>query len=115
MAATLTTFALPLRLDEQGTIRVGQSRVTLDVVIAAYHRGVSPETIAQQFPAVTLAEIYGTITYYLQHQPEMDHYLSERVATADALLHHLEAGANPVGLRAALQARLAEEQRGDGE
>lgn len=115
MAATLTTFALPLRLDGQGTIRVGQSRVTLDTIIDAYHRGISPETIAQQLPSVTLAEVYGAITYYLQHQPEMDAYLRERSAAIAPLLRRLEAGANPLGLRAALQARLAGQQRGDDE
>ena len=114
MAATLTTFALPLRLDDQGTIRVGQSRVTLDLVIDAYHRGVSPATIAQQFSSVTLAEIYGTITYYLQHQSAMDEYLNERATATVPLLDRLEAEANPVGLRAGLQSRLAERQRGDG-
>ncbi|HEY8601568.1 MAG TPA: DUF433 domain-containing protein [Thermomicrobiales bacterium] len=114
MAATLTTFALPLRLDEQGTIRVGRSRVTLDLVIDAYHRGVSPETIAQQFPVMSLAEIYGAITYYLQHQSEMNEYLNERAEAAAPLLHRLEAGANPVGLRAELQGRRAERQPGNG-
>ena len=47
MTTILTTFELPLRLDTQGTIRVGRSRVTLDTVIAAYHQGASPETIAR--------------------------------------------------------------------
>ncbi len=102
MAATLIPFALRLRLDEQGTIRVGRSRITLDLVIDAYHRGVSPEMIAQQFPAVTLAEIYGAITYYLQHQSEMDEYLNERTEAAAPLLHYLEAEANTIGLRANL-------------
>ena len=58
MATTLTTFDVPLRLDAQGTIRVGQSRVTLDTVIGAFHQGASPEAIARQFPAVTLAELH---------------------------------------------------------
>lgn len=47
MTAPLTAFELPLRLDAQGTIRVGRSRVTLDIVIAAYQRGASPESIAR--------------------------------------------------------------------
>lgn len=78
MATTLTAFDLPLRLDARGTIRVGRSRVTLDTVIDAYHRGASPEAIARQFPAVTLADVYGAIANYLQHQVEMDAYLRAR-------------------------------------
>jgi uncharacterized protein (DUF433 family) len=110
MTATLTTFDPPLRTDDHGTIRVGQSRVTLETVIEAFQRGTSPETIARQFPAVTLAEVYGTIAYYLQHQPEMDAYLQARRAAAP-LLRELADNANPVGLREQLRARQADQRR----
>ena len=111
MAATLTTFAVPLRLDAHGTIRVGQSRVTLDTVIAAYHQGASPEAIARQYPAVTLAEVYGAIAYYLQHQAEMDAYLQARLAEAAPLHEELEDRFNPVGLRERLRVRGAGPRR----
>lgn len=104
MTATLTAFDLPLRLDGQGTIRVGQSRVTLDTVVEAYHRGDSPEVIARQLPSVTLAEIYATIAYYLQHQREMDGYLQARLDAAAPLLQELTDRFNPIGLRERLQA-----------
>ena len=108
MTATLTAFALPLRLDDQGTIRVGRSRVTLDTVVEAYRRGIGPETIARQFPAVTLAEVYATIAYYLQHQPALDAYLRAREEAAASLVAELAARTNPVGTRAWLRARLAD-------
>jgi uncharacterized protein (DUF433 family) len=108
MSTMLTAFELPLRLDGQGTIRVGQSRVTLDTVVEAYRRGTSPEVIARQFPAVTLAEVYGTIAYYLQHQPEMDAYLQARAEAAAPLVAELAASTNPVGTRERLGARLAD-------
>lgn len=107
MTATLTTFELPLRLDAHGTIRVGRSRVTLDTVIEAHRRGVSPEEIARQFPAVTLAEVYGTIAYYLQHQPELDVYLQAREEAAAPLIAELAARSNPPGTRERLFARRA--------
>ncbi len=113
MTATLTAFELPLRLDAQGTIRVGRSRVTLDVVIAAYQRGASPEMIARQFPAVALAEVYATIAYYLQHQPALDAYLGAREETAAPFVAELIARTNPVGTRARLHARLADTPHGD--
>src|SRR3954454_6503303 len=108
MAATLTAFELPLRLDDQGTIRVGQSRVTLDTVIGAFRQGTNPEEIARPFPAVTLAEIYGAIAYYLQHQAEVDSYLQARTEAAAPLLQELADQSNPVGLRERLRARLAD-------
>ena len=111
MAATLTTFAVPLRLDAHGTIRVGRSRVTLDTVIAAYQQGASPEAIARQYPAVTLAVVYGAIAYYLQHQAEMDTCLRARLAEAAPLREELEDRSNPVGLREQLAARRAAQRR----
>ena len=113
MIATLTAFELPLRLDAEGTIRVGRSRVTLDLVIAAYGRGASPESIARQFPAVALAEVYATIAYYLQHQPALDAYLRAREEAAAPLVADLAARTNPVGTRARLRARLADAPHGD--
>jgi uncharacterized protein (DUF433 family) len=105
MAATLTAFELPLRLDDQGTIRVGQSRVTLDTVIGAFRQGTNPEEIARQFPAVTLAEVYGAIAYHLQHQAEVDSYLQARAEAAAPLLQELADQSNPVGLRERLRSR----------
>ena len=64
-----------IRDDEHGVKRVGQSRVMLDSVVAAFHQGHSAETIVQQYPALSLEEIYGTITYYLAHKVEVDQYL----------------------------------------
>jgi uncharacterized protein (DUF433 family) len=114
MGIALTTIDLPLRLDEQGTIRLGQSRVTLDLVIDSYHRGISPESIARQFPSASLADIYGAITYYLQHQAEMDAYLHERAAAA-SFLEHFKERQEAVISRAELQARLKARQHNAGE
>jgi uncharacterized protein (DUF433 family) len=87
---------------------VGRSRVTLDTVIEAYQHGTRPEAIAEQFPAVTIAEVYGTIAYYLQHQVMLDAYLRERTEAAASLNAELAARSNPVGTRERLRARLAD-------
>jgi len=54
-----------IREDEHSVKRVGKTRVMLDSVVAAFQQGHSAETIAQQYPALTLEEIYGAIAYYL--------------------------------------------------
>ena len=64
-----------VRVDEQGVMRVGNSRVMLDSVVAAFEQGHSAETIRQQYPALTLEDAYGAITYYLGHAEEMKEYL----------------------------------------
>ena len=36
-----------------------------------------PEAIQQSFPALRLAQVYGAIAYYLDHQHEIRHYLED--------------------------------------
>jgi uncharacterized protein (DUF433 family) len=64
-----------VRQDEHGVLRVGDTRVMLDSVVAAFHLGHSAETIAQQYPALTLEEVYGAIAHYLANQADVDQYL----------------------------------------
>jgi uncharacterized protein (DUF433 family) len=67
----------PLTEDANGVIRIGKTRVTLLSVMNAFHRGATPEEIVQQYSALTLAEVYATIAYYLQNRGEVDAYLAE--------------------------------------
>ena len=64
-----------VRTDEHGVLRVGRGRVMLDSVVAAFWEGHSPETIREQYPALDLEEVYGALTYYLAHAPDVDAYL----------------------------------------
>ncbi|MBE9037069.1 DUF433 domain-containing protein [aff. Roholtiella sp. LEGE 12411] len=70
--------APPFRWDEAGGIRIGQSRVTLDSLLAAYHSGSTPEEIAVQYSVLHLEDIYSAIAYYLSHRQEIDSYLEQR-------------------------------------
>ena len=67
-----------VRVDENGVYRVGTTRVMLDSVVAAFRQGHSAETIKQQFSALTLEEVYGSIAYYLAHVAEIDAYLQRQ-------------------------------------
>jgi uncharacterized protein (DUF433 family) len=69
-----------VRVDKGGVYRVGASRVMLDSVVAAFRQGHSPETIKQQYPALSLEEVYGSIAYYLAHVGEVDAYLRRQDA-----------------------------------
>src|SRR5262249_6691330 len=69
-----------VRADENGVLRVGESGVMLDSVVAAFQQGHSPETIRQQYPALSLEEVYGAVTYYLAHREEVDEYLRRQDA-----------------------------------
>lgn len=69
-----------VREDEHGVLRVGATRVMLDSVIAAFQQGHSPETIRQQYPALSLEEVYGSIAYYLAHLDQINVYLRRQDA-----------------------------------
>jgi uncharacterized protein (DUF433 family) len=72
-----------VRLDSRGVYRVADTRVMLDSVVAAFHQGHSAETIQQQYPALTLESVYGSIAYYLAHTAEVDAYLKRQDAEWD--------------------------------
>lgn len=69
-----------VRTDEHGVIRVGDTHVMLDSVVAAFDQGHSPETIRSQYPSLTLEQVYGAITYYLSHRQQVEEYLRRQDA-----------------------------------
>jgi uncharacterized protein (DUF433 family) len=85
-----------VRADENGVLRVGTTRVMLDSVVAAFDQGHSPETIRQQYPALSLEEVYGSIAYYLAHAAEVRAYLQRQDALWKEWQVRMEARPNPV-------------------
>jgi len=53
------------------------TRVSLDSVVYAFLRGESPEGIIESFPALSLEQAYGAVTFYLAHQETVDAYLQK--------------------------------------
>lgn len=90
MEIALQREAPPLRWDSSGALRVGESRVLLELVIHAFEDGATPETIAQQYPTATLADIYSVITYYLRHRSEVEAYLAEREKQSEKVRQQIE-------------------------
>jgi uncharacterized protein (DUF433 family) len=70
---------------------VGNSRVSLASVVYAWKEGLSPESIREDFPSLTLEQVYRAITYYLANQAEIDSYLS--ALKADFERHRAEQAA----------------------
>ena len=107
MSLVIGAESPPLRIDGGGTIRVGASRVTLDTVVTAYKVGESPETIADSYPSVPLADIFAVITYYLRHRDEVEAYLAEGELIAERVRRECEARFPQAGLKEELLARRA--------
>ncbi|MFN6515970.1 MAG: DUF433 domain-containing protein [Nostoc sp. CreGUA01] len=51
------------------------TRISLDSVVYAFLNGESPESIAQNFPLLSLEQVYGAITFYLANRELIDGYL----------------------------------------
>jgi uncharacterized protein (DUF433 family) len=102
---TDTTERVPIQTDSDGVIRVGGTRVTLDTVVAAFDAGATAEEIAQQYPPLALADIYGVIAYYLRHQAEIRPYLAQRQREAAKVREENERRFDPSSVRDRLLAR----------
>jgi uncharacterized protein (DUF433 family) len=87
----LESEPLPLHADQDGTIRIGQTRVPLETVAHAFNEGATAEEIAYRYPSLELADIYATITYYLRHRTAVDEYLRGQGAKAERLRRTIEA------------------------
>jgi uncharacterized protein (DUF433 family) len=101
----VTVQAVPLEADRDGVLRVGGTRVMLDTVVDAFCEGATPEEIVQQYPSLSLADVYAVIGYYLQQQPEVEAYLRQRRQRAASVREQNEARYDPQGIRDRLLAR----------
>jgi uncharacterized protein (DUF433 family) len=70
---------------QDGSYRIGGTRVSLDSVVYAYRRGASPESIQRSFPALTREQVHGALAFYLAHQADIDKYLVEGEAEFEKL------------------------------
>lgn len=106
MFETPTAIDVPLQPDEQGTIRVGGTRVTFETVIADFHRGATPEEIVHNFPVLRVADVYFVIGYYLANRAEADAYIQRQNAEGERIRRQWEAEHPPKATKAELLARL---------
>jgi uncharacterized protein (DUF433 family) len=113
--ATALTFhpeAPPLRADEGGAIRVGKSRISLDLIVGQYENGMTPEDMVRAYDTLVLADVYAVIAYYLRHQENVRAYLKRRVEEAETLRAKIEAE-HPRISREELLARAGARERVD--
>lgn len=63
--------------ERDGNVYIGKTRVTLDSILIPWLRGETPAWIHEAYPTVPLADVYGTIAYYLENKEKADQYLCE--------------------------------------
>lgn len=89
MSLVIESEAPPLHKDETGAIRVGNSKVLLELVIRAFMDGASPESIVNRYGTLSLSDVYNCIGYYLRHPIAVEAYLNEREQLAESVQQRL--------------------------
>ncbi|MGI8586357.1 MAG: DUF433 domain-containing protein [Chloroflexia bacterium] len=103
MTLTLTPDPLPLVMDTQGTVRVRNSRVTLDLLVEAFESGSSPEEIVHQITTLDLGDIYAIMAFYLRHKAEVGTYVEKGRQESDDIRRKIESRWPPEEFRKRLE------------
>jgi uncharacterized protein (DUF433 family) len=100
---------LPLRVDLEGAIRVGHTRISLDLVVEQYESGMTPEDMVRAYDTLLPEDVHAVIAYYLRHRDEVRAYLKRRQEEAERLRTKIEAERPRVGREELLARRSARE------
>jgi uncharacterized protein (DUF433 family) len=108
------TIAVPLREEPPGVLRVGKSRVLLELVLRAFKAGATPESIVQSYATLKLADVYAVVSRYLSAPEPFEEYLRRRDEAAAETRRKIEEAQGPQDhLRVILLARAkAKEEEG---
>jgi uncharacterized protein (DUF433 family) len=100
-------FKLPdfLTRNEYGEIRLNGHRIGLIHLVDRYNEGYSPEAILCDYPALSLALIYKTIAFYLEHEQEVDAYVAATRGEIERQAAAPSPGPTMVELRKRLETR----------
>ena len=84
------TFATQIELDDRGMAWIAGTKVKVtEVVLDKIAYGSSPEEIHFQHPNLSLAQIYGALTYYYEHQDRVDEQIRRGLEESDKLAAQL--------------------------
>lgn len=70
---------------------IAGKRVSLDSIVYDFLDGMSPDSIVENFPVLTLEEVYGAIAFYLAHREEIDAYLKATDGQFEAFQNRVRA------------------------
>ncbi len=103
---------LPLRIEDGGVVRVGNSRISLDLIVELYENGKTPEEMVRAYDTLKLADVHMVVAYYLRHRGEVQAYLTRREQEAEVLRAMIEAK-HPRISREELLARGSSREKAD--
>lgn len=71
--------------ERNGGYYVAGTRISLDSIIQCFNEGLSPDAIHEEFETLTLTQVFGAITFYLENQPAIDSYRNRQKTRFDAV------------------------------
>src|SRR5437879_10387190 len=83
MVAVLNSL---IEIDEQGVPWIsGANTKVVEVVLDKMAHNSSPEEMHEQYSHLSLAQIYGALSYYYEHQAEIDAQIQKELKEVDEL------------------------------
>ena len=55
-----------------GRLRIDGTRITVNQIVVLYKQGYSAERIADEYPHLTMAQVYAALAHYHANQDEID-------------------------------------------
>ena len=95
MIHTPAAVAVPLRMDEDGAIRIGNTRITFSTIINWYKLGHTVEDLHEGYPTIPLSDLHAVIAYYLANKDMVDAYLTQEEREAEEIRAKIEASYTP--------------------
>lgn len=62
------------------------TRTSVRAIVGLWRLGIMPEEILNHLPHLTLAQVFDALSFYLDHQAEINEYI-ERNRVPDELVH----------------------------
>ncbi|MBI3911062.1 MAG: DUF433 domain-containing protein [Armatimonadetes bacterium] len=91
---TTTTLKTRIWLDDEGRAWIDDTKVRVtEVVLDKLAYGSSPEELHEQYPHLSLAQIYAALSYYYDHKEEMDAEIARQLEKVDRM--RAQAGETP--------------------
>lgn len=77
-------------IDEAGRAWIDDTHIKVTEVVRDYLQGWSAEQIHEQYPHLSLAQIYSALAYYHDHQQELDAQVAREEREAERLRQVLQ-------------------------
>jgi uncharacterized protein (DUF433 family) len=94
-----------ITIDEHGVARINGTRMKVRHIVEAFKSGAeSPEKLKESYPHLSMGQIHAALSYYYDHQQQIDEEIQRGAAEAE----RLRAAMPPGPSRAELEQRLRE-------